>query len=148
MSTIRASERVAVIGTIDPDAYTAAAYNTDVIDMQKFERVLFLVLAGDLGSSATLDFVVKGDAAAGGSFTETVTGKVITQFTQAGTDSDKQAIVEVTAAEARAQGFRYLRGTLTIGTATSDAGVVVLGFDPRFNPASRYNLATVDEIVV
>lgn len=148
MSTLYASERIAVLGTIDPDAYTAAAYNTDVIDMQNWGRVLFIIQAGDLGSSATLDFLVKGDSASGGSFTTTVTGKTITQLTQAGSDSDKQVIVEVTAVEAKAQGFRYLRGTMTVGTATSDAGVIVLGVDPRFSPASNYDLASVDEIIL
>lgn len=144
---LKASERVAVVGTIDPDVYTAAAYTTDVVDMQTWQRVLFIPMAGTLGTNATFDFLVKGDSASGGSFTTTVTGKEITQLTEAGTDSDKQAIIEVTAAEAEAQGFRYLRGTLTVGTATSDAGAIVLGLDPRFGPASDHDLASVDEIV-
>lgn len=147
MATVRAVERFAVLGTIDPDAYAANPYNTDVIDMQNWGSVVFIVQAGDLGSSATLDFLVKGDSASGGSFTTTVTGKSITQLTQAGSDSDKQVIVEVTAEEAKAQGFRYLRGTMTIAVATSDAGVTVLGFSPRFSPAHKYDLASVDEII-
>ena len=47
---------------IDPDAYTAATYNGDVIDMQDFRRVIFILQAGDLGSSATLDYRVEGSA--------------------------------------------------------------------------------------
>lgn len=146
MST-RLSEEIGVVATIDPDAYTAAAYTTDVIDMANLDRVLFIVMAGTLGSSGTLDFLVKGDTASGGSFDTTITGKSITQLTQAGTDDDKQALVEVTGDEVIAQGFRYLRGTMTVGTATSDAGVVVIGSRRRYQPMTDHDLASVDEVV-
>lgn len=141
------AENFAVIGTIDPDSYTAAAYNTDVIDMLYFREVMFVVMAGDLGASATLDFLVNGDTASGGSYATAITGKAITQLTQAGTDSDKQVIVRVTAEEVAAQGLRYIRGTMTVGTATSDAGVAVFGSPFRYAPAADYDLSTVDEII-
>lgn len=143
----RLSEALAVVATIDPDAYGTGTQNTDVIDMRYHRRVIFIVMAGTLGSSATLDFAVKGDTASNGSFTDTITGKSITQLTDGGTDSDKQAIIEVTAEEAAAQGFRYLRGLATLGAATSDYGVVALAGHARYSPASEYDLATVDEIV-
>ena len=143
----RLSERVGVVATVDPDAYGTGDQTTDVIDMKNVNRVMFVVMAGTLGTSATLDFLVKGDTASNGSFTTTITGKSITQLTEAGADSDKQAIVEVTAEEAKAQGFRYIRGTLTIGAATSDAGVIAIASGLAYEPASDYDLATVDEIV-
>lgn len=140
-------ETVGVVATIDPDAYTAAAYTTDVIDMQNWREVVFIVQSGDLGASATLDFLVKGDTASGGSFSTTITGKTMTQYTQAGTDSDKQTLVRVTAEEAAAQGFRYIRGTMTVGTATSDCGVIALGMGCRYQPVENFDLASVDEMV-
>lgn len=145
--SMRLSEQVGVVATIDPDAYTAAAYTTDVIDMSHLDRVLFIVMAGDLGASATLDFLVKGDTASGGSFTTTITGKSITQLTQAGSDSDKQALLEVTGDEVLAQGFRYIRGTMTVGTATSDCGVVAIGGHRRYMPMTDHDLDSVDEVV-
>jgi len=36
---------------------------------------------------------------------------------------------------------------LTVATATSDVGAVILGLDPRYAPASDFDLASVDEIV-
>lgn len=141
------SEQLAIIGTIDPDATAASTVSTDVIDMKHYRRVLFIVLAGELGSSATVDFEVNGDTASNGSFATAITGKAITQLTQAGTDSDKQVLVEVTAEEVAAQGFRYIRGDLTVGTATSDMAVVVLGSFLRYSDASQYDLASVDEII-
>lgn len=141
------SELAGVVACIDPDAYAAGAVNSDVIDMADFDQVMFIVMAGTLGASATLDFAVYGDTASGGSFATAITGKSITQLTQAGSDDDKQAIVVITAEEVAAQGLRYLRATMTVATATSDAGMIALGGHPRYHPASDYDLASVDEIV-
>jgi hypothetical protein len=143
----RLSERLAVVATIDPDAYATGAEVTDVIDMMYRQRVIFIIMAGTLASTATLDFLVKGDTASGGSYATTITGKSITQLTEAGTDSDKQVIVEVTAEEVFAQGFRYIRGTMTLTAAGGDAGVIAIAGDLRYQPANDWDLASVDEIV-
>lgn len=142
--TERLSEQLAVVGCIDPDAYTANSYDTDVIDMKYHRRVIFIVQAGDLGSSATLDFAVYEGATT--SPASALSGKSITQLTEAGTDSNKQAIVEVSAEELTPT-CRYLKGTLTVGTATSDAGVLVLADVSRYEPGNAFDLASVDEIV-
>lgn len=143
----RLSEKLAVVSTIDPDAYGTGAQTGDVIDMTYHRRVLFIGMAGTLGSSATIDLAVYGDTASNGSFATLITGKSSTQLTEAGTDSDKQAIIEVTAEEVAAQGLRYLRPTMTIGAATSDAGMIALADFSRTGPASELDLASVDEIV-
>lgn len=147
MSIRRFSDEWAVVATIDPDAYGTGDQTSDVIDMQSFERIVVIVEAGTLGSSATLDAGVYYDTASNGSFTNLVTGKSITQLTQAGTDSDKQAIIEVTAAEVAqmATGARYARVTMSVGAASSDASLVVLGRAYRYAPPT--DLASVDEIV-
>jgi hypothetical protein len=36
---------------------------------------------------------------------------------------------------------------MTIGTATSDAGAILIGVNPRNAPASDNDLAAVDEII-
>lgn len=145
---IRADQAVAVVECTDPDAYTTGDTTGDIIDMMKFEQVMFVVMAGTLGSSATVDFqVYQGNTNALGS-PKVITGAAITQLTDASTDSDKQAIVVVKQADLDvANGFRWIRGTLTVGTATSDAGVIALGFYPTYGPASDYDLTSVDEIV-
>lgn len=143
----RISDHSAIVGCIDPDAYTANTYSTDVIDMQLWDKVVFYVQVGTMASTSTVDFSVKGDTASGGSYATAVTGKAITQLTEAGTDSDKQAIVEVTQAEVAAQGLRYIRGDLVVAAAASDAGVLAVAFGPNYAPASENDLASVDEIV-
>ena len=142
------SERLAVVATVDPDVLTAAAHTTDEIDMQKWERVLFIIQAGTLGSSATLDFVVNGGASSNaGSHSTAITGTAITQLTQAGSDSDKQVLVEVSAEQVASQGLRYIEGVATVGTASSDGAIIVLGLHKDYSTAADYDLATVDEII-
>lgn len=143
-----ASEEVAIVGIIDPDAYTQATYTTDYIDMSKWESVLCVVMAGDLGSSATIDAKVTEFTSDGGAGSHDITGKAITQLTQAGTDSNKQALINVRREDLDIDGgARYIKLSVTVGTATSDMGAVVLGVGARRNPASDNDLSAVDEIV-
>lgn len=141
----RLTEALALVACIDPDAYTTGTQGSDSVDMKLHRRAEFIVMAGDLGSSATLDFKLQGSA--DDSTWVDISGKSITQLTQAGTDSNKQAEVEITAEEAGALGYRYIRGVMTVGVATSDAGVVALADFSRYGPASENDLASVDEIV-
>jgi hypothetical protein len=99
-------------------------------------------MAGDLGASATLDLKAQDSATSGGTYAD-ISGKAITQLTQAGTDSNKQAILNLRSDELNS-GARYVKFAMTVATATSDAGLIVLGF-PRYS--TEADLAAVDEIV-
>ena len=141
------SESVAVAGTIDPDAYTASAYTSDWVSMADFERIMAIVMAGTLGSSATLDAKLQEATDSSGTSAQDLTGKAITQLTQAGTDdSDKQAVINCKSSELSA-GFTHVALVMTVGTATSDAGAVILGGNAPEKPASNNDLASVVEIV-
>lgn len=140
------TERIAVVGTIDPDAVTTGASTSDWVDMTKFRQVMFVVAVGILGSSATVDFKVQEAKNSSGGSAQDLSSKSITQLTDAGTDDDKQAIVNVHRDEL-SDGFDYIAGVLTVGTATSDAAVIILASDPLYAPASDFDLASVDEIV-
>lgn len=136
----------AVVGVIDPDAYTAATYTSGWVDMSDFEVVQAIVMAGTLGTSATLDAKLEQASDGSGTGTKDITGKAITQLTQAGTDSDKQAIIVCYADELDvANSFTHVRLSMTIATATSDAGAIVLGHCARNQPPT--DLTSVDEIV-
>lgn len=143
------SEAAAVVATIDPDAYTAATTVSDYADMGLFERVMIIISVGTMASTATLDAVVKqATTSAGAGAKNLTTSKAITQLTQAGGDSDKQVIINVLAEDLdMANNFDHCAISVTGATAASDYGVVVLGFNPRYAPASDNDLASVDEIV-
>lgn len=143
-NTTLPTDRVGILAVIDPDAYTAAVYTSAWVRARYFGRLKATVFAGDLGTSATLDFAVHSSASSNGA-SPTVVGS-ITQLTQAGTDSNKQAIINVEC-DKLTEGHEYVAIVMTVGTATSDAGAVLEGFDPRYAPASDIDASTVDEIV-
>lgn len=152
MNSVNLSERVAVVGYIAPDAYAAGTVLTNAIDMSKQERILAVVQAGDLGTNATLDFKFTGSDTSGGTYAD-ITGAAITQLTQAGTDSNKTVLLELKAESLAGTTVKFVKGSLTIATATSDAGVVVIGGDFKHDPASNNDIGAgtegaVDEIVV
>jgi len=140
------TERLALVGSIDPDACATGAQTSDWIDMSKFRQVMFAVAVGTLGSSATVDFKVQEATSSGGAGAADISGKSITQLTEAGTDSDKQVLVNVRFDEL-SDGFTHIAGVMTVGVATSDAVVLVFAGDPTYAPASDFDLASVDEIV-
>lgn len=142
------SKRADILGSIDPDAYAAGTYTTGWIDMSKYFALLACVLAGTLGAGATLNAKVQQATDGAGTGAKDVAGLAITPFTQAGGDSNKQSLINVTQADLdRNNGFGFVRLSMTIATAASDAGAVVLGMDPRYGDAEANDLASVKEIV-
>lgn len=147
-SNLKPSDQVAVVGAIDPDANGAATYTTGWVSLADWSGLLAVVMAGTLGSSATLDAKFEQATDAAGTGAKDVTGKAITQLTQAGTDSDKQALINLFPTDLDfANNFTHARLSMTVGTATSDCGAVLLGLYPRNGAASDSDAATVDEIV-
>ena len=86
---------------------------------------------------------IGGRGGVGGMYT-CATGGAITQVVKASGDN-KQVVANLDCGKIAAP-YRYARFVMTIGTATSDAGVVILGFDPLYAPASDNDLASVVQI--
>lgn len=149
MSTVNTlpSERAAIVGAINPGAKTAAAYTTGYIALKDYGRFMAVVAVGTLGSSATVNAKLTAYTDSSGSGAVDITGAAITALTQAGSDSNKQAVINLNTDTLAGGGFTHLRLTVTVGVATSDAGALVLGFDPRYSPASDTDASSVDEIV-
>lgn len=147
-SNLSGSARAGVVGVIDPDAYAAGTYTTGWIDMAKLFAVLAVIMAGDLGASATLDAKFQQATDGAGTGAKDVTGSSIAQLTQAGADDNKQVLINLTPADLDFNhGYRFVRLSLTVGAAASDVGAVVIGLDPRFGAATDNDSATVDEVV-
>ena len=141
-----ASDQQRVVGVIDPDAYAADTYTTGWISMVDYRQIQAIVMAGDLGASATLDAKLEQAQDGLGTGAKDVAGKAITKLTQAGTDSNKQAVINCRDDELDVDNdFTHVRLSLTVGTATSDAGAIVLATGARYGVGA--DLASVDEIV-
>ena len=141
----RPSEKVAVVGTVDPDANATGAFPTDWIAINDYQQVMFVVMAGILVSTCTLDFFVQeADDSTGGNAATLASGDLtITQMTTA--DNDEQTIVNVDS-EMLSNTFTHIRGVLQVTTQTGDSAVIALGLLPREGPANKNDLASVGEI--
>lgn len=140
------SERAAVVGVIDADAYTANTYTSGYISMALFERFMAVLTVGTMGTNATLNAKLIAYTDSAGSNPDDIAGSAITALTQAGTDSDKQVVINFDTANLAGTAKTHFRLSVTTATEAVDFGAIVLGFDPLYGPASDNDLATVDEI--
>lgn len=140
------SERAALVGVIDPDAYTANTYTSGYISMANFRRFLVAILVGDMTSTATLNAKLIGYTDASGSGAADIAGTAITALTEAGGDSNKQVLINLNTDSLAGSGLTHFRLSMTTAAAAVDVGAVIFGFDPLSAPASDLDASTVDEI--
>lgn len=142
------SEVAAVIGRLDPVSQAAATVVSTYVDMQKFKKAMFILSVGALGASATVDAKLRQATDSSGTGVKDISGTSMVQLTQAGTDSNKQVVFNLDAAQLDvANEFDFATLSVTISVAACLISVIVIGIEPRFGPASDNDLSTVDEIV-
>lgn len=144
------SQRNAIVGIIDPDLNGVGDLFTEFADMGQFDAMMAIIAVGAITATGTVDAKLEQAQDSSGTGVKDVTGKAITQLTQAGGDSDTQAIINIFSSELDTNdGFSFVRVKLTIGTASADSGVTLLGTDARYGPAEAddKDLASVIEIV-
>jgi hypothetical protein len=144
MLNIIPSNRVPLVGIIDPDASAAGTQNTGWISIADFANLMAVIMVGTMATSSTVDAKFQQATDGSGTGVIDVPNKAITQLTQAGTDSDKQAVINLSASEVT-ETFTHVRLSLITAAAASDSAVAVFGLDARYEPAA--DLDSVDEIV-
>lgn len=151
MTERKLSEMLAIVATVDPDAYATSTQSSDAIDMQMHREVMFILQTGTLDTGATIEFRIY-EAPDGNKSTTQGTFRLLKAATDlADTDDDKQVIINVRADELSA-GYRWLKAELKLGgTFDGDVSLVALADRSRFSHAvtstSYGDLASVDEIV-
>ena len=136
------SEDWAIVGVVDPDANTAAAYNTANIDMADWEQLAVILMVGDLGASASVTAALYDSSA---SPHAAISGKTVTVGgTSPNTGSNTQQVIHFRSAEGNSNA-RYVTARLTVATATSDCALIVLG-KGRHRPAYDNDAASVGGI--
>jgi hypothetical protein len=140
------TEVAAVVGAIDPDAYSATAIASNIVALKDFRRFMAVVQVGDIVSTGTVDAKLVAYTNGSGGGASDITGATITQMTQAGGDSNKQAIINLNTDTLAGTAFTHFGLTVTLGTAGADMGALIMGFDAPYGPASDSDAATVDSI--
>jgi hypothetical protein len=143
----KASEVVALLGTIDPVSQAAGTVTSGWISMANFNNLLAVIQTGVLGASATVDAKLQQATDSSGTSAKDVTGKAITQIVKASGDN-KQALINLRGAELDVGGgFGFVRVSITVGTAASLVGASLYGHNPRFADASASNASSVVQTV-
>jgi hypothetical protein len=144
-TNILASEKVAVIATLDPAGSIAAVQYTDVIDMSKWHQALGIFLLGNMDDAATVVCAAYRCDSAGNNAAAI---KTETLGAAAGNDNT-QVVVGVRKEDLLPQTTynRYIKFGITNGASGGGtAAVVALGVDPVYGPASDNDLASVQQI--
>ena len=142
---VKASEFLALLGSINPSSQAAGSLTTGWISMANVRTILAIVATGALGASATVDANLTQAQDAAGTGAKAITGKAITTITGAG---GVQALINLQAHELDVNnGYQFVELTLTVGVAASETAGFVLGASTRYEPASAFNQVGVTQIV-
>ena len=145
-ANILQSNRAVLMATIDPDAYGAGTLTSDWVSLADFGYIQALVLVGEMQATSTVDAKLEQATDGSGTGAKDISGKSITQLTAAGSDDDKQVIINCRDDELDvANSFTHVRLSITTATAASDSAGLILGHDSRYSPET--DLASVDEVV-
>lgn len=141
------SENLAVLATLDPASQAAATVTTSWVDASRFLELMAIIQSGVLGTSATLDAKLQQATTSGGTGAKDITGKAITQIVKASGDN-KQATIHVRPEQLDVNnGFRYVRLSVTVGTAASLISAMLVGYLARQGTALDQNQAGVVQTV-
>jgi hypothetical protein len=147
LSTLRPSQSIAVLDRIAPISQAAGTVTGAWLSFSQFEAFMFVLQNGVLGASATVDAKIQQATDNTGTGVKDVTATIMTQNVKA-TDDGKVNIINLLERELDlANGFGWVRLSITVGTATSLVSAVVLGVNERYAPANTQNAAAVKQVV-
>ncbi len=134
---IKPSSLVDVAAVINPVSQGVATVTTGWVSMALRDAVLALVQTGVLGASATVDAKLQQATDSGGTGAKDITGKAVTQLVKASNDNN-QVLINCRSDELDiANGFAFVRLSITVGTAASLISAALLGFNARYAPIAQ-----------
>jgi hypothetical protein len=128
-----------------PQNLAPGTLDTGGIDMQKFRRAMFTVVAGTLGASATVDFKLQVSTDAS-TYLDLATASPSAQNVSITTitANNKVASLELRAGQMPA-GYRYVRARCTVGVAASQVCTFALGGEAVDKPGAVNDVAAVTQ---
>lgn len=144
--TERVSEVVSVLGGAYADSYDVGTHDTAFVSVANYHRVFFFLIVGEMQAGATLDCSLRQATDTAGTGAKAITGKAITQLSQAGGDGNDYIGIELRTEELDvANGFDCVSARVTVAGAAVEAAAGLLGFVPRYAPVDTSNWTeTVD----
>lgn len=130
---VRVSDLVAVLGRIAPISQAAGTATSGWIDASQYPQLAAILETGVLGASATVDAKFQQATDSSGTNAKDITGAAITQIVKGGSSDGKEAIVNLRAEALDINnGFNYVQFSITVGTAASLVGALIVGVSGRY----------------
>lgn len=145
------SERVAVIGVINPAFYDAETTATDYVDLSLFRRIQVVLQSGVMnnaggeGGGVNVDAVLEVAHSPAGAGATDLTESQITRLRHPA-DDNKQVVINLDTAVLRGT-YRFVRLRVDVTEGAANLSAVVLGFDAMYEPASDNDRTSVKEII-
>lgn len=147
-ANLNASAVAAVVAALNPASQAAGTATTGWIDMQDWFQAMAILSVGAIAAAGTVDAKIQQATSAAGAGAKDVTGTAITQLTDAGTDDNKQVVINVRQEDLDFNNsFRWIRLSVTTAVEAALISAIVLGLHPRYGAANAQDASTVDEIV-
>lgn len=141
------SEHLSVLATIDPVSAAPSTVTTNWVSASNFFAFLAIVGVGAMTATGTVDAKFQQATDNVGTGAKDVTGRAITQLLAAG-GNNRQVLVTMKAADLDVEGqFKFVRLSLTVGTAASLLNAILFGGFPRYRDAALFNQAGVAQVV-
>jgi len=108
--------------------------------VESYHRLWFELNVGEMQATATLDAGLMQSTSAAGAGNKAITGKTITQLTQAGGDGDGLVCIELQTEELDVDGgFCYVNYYITVAAAAVECSAVLYGCSSRYMPVPTTN---------
>ncbi|WP_230769526.1 hypothetical protein [Sphingomonas sp. Leaf4] len=141
------SARTALVGVIPAQQAGVGTVTSGWVDMRNLFALLATLNLGVIGAAGTVDARIDQATDANGAGAKPVAGLAITRIVKAGGDN-RQAAINVRQEDLdKNAGFRFVRVTVTVGTAATFLSATLVGFDLRYGAGAANQLGTVAETV-
>ena len=133
--TERFSEIYNLLSVEYPDSFGAGTTNSTYVSMANYHRAVLVLLVGDIQAGGTVACAIRQATNTNGGSAKAITGKSITQLTQAGGDGDDPICIELRTEELDVTGgFDCISVRVVVAGAAAEIGWALFGRTPRFAP--------------
>lgn len=142
--TERFSEGHYPLVSYNSDSQGIATVNSAWVSLASYHRAVLVINVGDMVATATLDVSLRQASDGTGTGTKAITGKAITQLTQAGGDGNQILVIELQTEELDVDGgFENVGVRHVVAAAAVEMGWTLFGIQPRYAPVPTTNYAEI-----
>lgn len=128
------------------DSFAIGTHTSSYVSLMNYHRAVVVINVGDIAAGGALDAKILQATTTAGAGVKDITGKAITQLTQAGGDSDSIVCIELQTEELDVTNlFDCIALELTVTSGAVEFSYIIYGIEPRYPPVGTTNWA---EIVV